>query len=253
MLIELLFVAQCLRRLDVGGATSRDEAGQERDSCEQNRNADEGNGVGWADVDEEIAHEASDGESTEEAGCESECDQDCALFADHGEHLVAARSERHANADLRSAAADAVGHHAVDADDGEHEAEESESACDSGASFEEQESVGAVKQVRHRANSEDGHRWRNGMDLIECDARHRVSRRGGANLQRSSGHKILAEGNVEPSFEWSGNLVETGIFRDADDLIARFEFVAAGEGFSDGVLIGPVFLSHRGIDDRDWL
>src|ERR1700722_7150663 len=91
------------------------------------------------------------------------------------------------------------------------------------------------------------------MDLFEREVRHGVSRYGAANLQRSSGHKILAEGNEKPEFEWSGNLIETRVFRDADDFNRALRIRAAGEGFSDGILIRPIFFGHRGIDHRNWL
>ncbi len=165
--------------------------------------------------------------------------------------VAALSAESHANADFGGTTADAVRHHAIHADNCQDESEKPEGAGNDGAGLVEQETVAAVEQPQHRANSEDGHRWRDGVDLIDRDADYRVGRHRAANLQRRGGNEVLAERNVEAILERTRDLIEASISRDANDLNGALRVRRAREGFPDGILIRPIFGGHRRIYNRD--
>jgi len=92
----------------------------------------EGDGVGGGEIVEHGLDEMREGQCAGHAEYDADEGEREAFTQDHAEYLTALRAEGHADADLRSAAGDVVGHDSIDADGGENESKEAEGSCELG-------------------------------------------------------------------------------------------------------------------------
>src|SRR5215471_14982558 len=118
---QLLLGAKGLHGFYAGGAACRDCAGQKRAEDEDSARGEDSAEVVAAGLVELRLKEASGDESCRYADEEADADLDSGSAKDETNNTGAIGAKRHAEADLRDAASDAVGGDSVEADGGEDE------------------------------------------------------------------------------------------------------------------------------------
>ena len=123
----VLFISQRLHRIDPGGSAGRQEAGQQRDSQDDQDHLGQDERVGRTDPEELISHKAREAKRGKEPHGDSNDDQTCSFYDDQAQHVTTVRAHGQADADFARAPCDGIGQHAIDAksrqeqsDPGEH-------------------------------------------------------------------------------------------------------------------------------------
>src|SRR6202167_4755670 len=250
-----LLVAEGFHGVDAHGAVGRDVAGEEGGGQEQGGDGQEGDGVGGADVDEEAGEDAGYAEGGEDANGDAGADEDGGVAEDEGEDAGRVSAQGHADAHFVGAAGGVVGDDAVDAHDGEDEAENAERACEGGAHFVEEEAVGAHQGFFHGHDVIDGDI---GIEVVNLSFDHGdecVGWDSGAELEDVGGLVCLGDGQVEVETAWIPNDGNASVVGNADDGDGSVFlcFTLVGEPAADRILAGPEALGEGFADDGDEL
>src|SRR5262249_47465149 len=124
--LRRLFVAECVDRVDAGGAASRNIGREHGDDCEKHGYSREREGIAGGDAEKEAGGKSSQTET----GCESDREPDsgerCALTKDGPENVALFSAENQANAKLETTLPNRVGVGAVEAGSGQEDGEDRE-------------------------------------------------------------------------------------------------------------------------------
>ena len=148
-----LLVSEGDDRIDVGGASRRQIAGDDGDQRQEQRDTAEAQRIGRRDVVEQRSNDARDAERADQSDHHADGRERHALANDQPEHVGLLRAERDAHAHLLRALRHRERQHAVDADTGEEQGRGAEDAEHESEQAELPEAFAA--QIFHRAKAED--------------------------------------------------------------------------------------------------
>src|SRR5262249_14157931 len=154
----------------------------------------------------------------------------------------------HADADLARPQTRAEGNDAVNADDGEREADETHAGGLNGADAEDQIPEDARQRLAHRPQIGDRHvrRHRDDLSLDPWNELRGIA--FGADVQRA--HRIVAlNRQIDERSRGLEDERVLAVARDADDLDHRIGWRVHAQSFSDWILPGPESGGHRLVDD----
>ncbi len=246
---KCLVLAQCGHRIHPGG-TARGNIGRRHGHCRYHRHqSGELHEVGAHQAEQQRLHQPTDADCQGRTAGDADRGNHQRAAGDDAQHLPAARTERHADANLLGALRGQKRHQAVDADDREHQGQQ---ANDAESTRNEHESRGTL--LDHGVEGRQRSNGLIGIDLRDCATEitsqgHRIA--DGAQRERHRIRRRLADRPVDRVILPNEPVVHD-VPGDADHGDPRSVYSQL-ESLAERIAVAPILAGERGADDRNLL